>query len=238
MTLTLAVSRVRQTEFLALTGSIFDGVFLHALLCWRNLQLKTLIKVPTSARKASAYDRLIDMDLTRRCLDSKSEYNWAQAETFIDKIKDREDDGDFAYGDRAVPVGCYSILILRLRGERPGANPIFTETREQLHLAVRKSPQDAKLLSQLAAVDALMNNKDAAISEGHCAAEMLPISKDALDGPLMWINLAVVYAWTNESDLAFETQGRLTTTPCGIYYGQLRQEPYWEPLREDPRFGK
>jgi len=67
---------------------------------------------------------------------------------------------------------------------------------------------------------------------------MLPISKDAVDGPLIAINLAVVYAWTDELDLAFETLGHLTKTPSGIYYGNLKLEPYWEPLRKDPRFDK
>ena len=67
---------------------------------------------------------------------------------------------------------------------------------------------------------------------------MLPISKDAVNGPPIVVNLAVVYAWTNELDLAFDTLGSLTKTPYGIYYGQLEREPYWEPLRKDPRYEK
>ena len=38
-------------------------------------------------------------------------------------------------------------------------------------------------LSQLAVVDALLNNKETAISEAKRAVEMLPVSKDAVDGP-------------------------------------------------------
>ena len=52
------------------------------------------------------------------------------------------------------------------------------------------------------------------------------------------MNLAVVYAWTNEVDLAFEELGSLTKTPFGIFYGQLKRDPYWDPLRKDPRFEK
>jgi hypothetical protein len=90
----------------------------------------------------------------------------------------------------------------------------------------------------LAVVDALLNSEEAAISEAKRAVELLPISKDAVDGPLMVVNLAVVYAWTNESDLAFETLDSLAKTPHGIYYGQLKLDPYWDPLRKDPRFEK
>jgi hypothetical protein len=51
-------------------------------------------------------------------------------------------------------------------------------------------------------------------------------------------NLALVYAWTDELDLAFETLRSLTKVPSGIYYGDLKLDPYWDPLRKDPRFEK
>jgi hypothetical protein len=101
---------------------------------------------------------------------------------------------------------------------------------------VRKSSGNAKLLSQLAVVDALLNRKEVAIWGAKRAIEMLPVSKDAMDGPDIAMNLAVVYAWSNELDLAFETLGPLTKTPKGIYYGDLKLSSYWEPLRKDPRF--
>jgi hypothetical protein len=152
-------------------------------------------------------------------------------------MKDGDDNSDFAYAPRAVPIGCYSILLSRLRGEQPDTNPLFTATREQLNAKVEKSPQDAELLSQLAVVDALIN-KETAVLEAKRATEMLPISKDAVNGPPIVVNLAVVYAWTNELDLAFDTLRPLTKTPYGIYYGQLKRELYWEPLRKDPRYEK
>ena len=104
---------------------------------------------------------------------------------------------------------------------------------------IQRSPQNgAPLLSQLAVVDALLDNKKAAVSEAKRAVELLPISKDALQGPRILINLAVVYAWTNELDLAFATLDSLTKTPKGIYYGALKLDPIWDPLRKDPRFDK
>ena len=164
--------------------------------------------------------------------------DWRQGKEIIEKLKGSEDVSQFAYGRRPVPVGCYSILIARLQGERPDSNPGFAEVREQLNQKVEKSPDNANLLSLLAVVDALLDNKAAAVFEGKCAVEILPISKDALDGPAVMTNLALVYAWTNEIDLAFETLVPLTTMPFGVYYGQLKLDPYWDPLRKDPRFDK
>ena len=103
---------------------------------------------------------------------------------------------------------------------------------------VQSAPGEAKLLSKLAVVDALLNKKGLAIAEAKRAVEILPVSKDAIDGPSMLINLALVYAWTNELDLAFETLNPLTKMPVGLYLGFLKFEPYFDPLRKDPRFDK
>jgi serine/threonine protein kinase len=164
--------------------------------------------------------------------------DWPQAKELIEKMQGGEDEGNFAYGQIAVPVGCYSILLVRLQGEQAGANANFAQTREQLNQKVQKSPESAYLLSQLAVVDALLNNKEVAISEARRAVELPAIYKDAMDSPAMEMNLAVVYAWTNDLDLAFEKLSSLTKVPGGIFYGQLKRDPYWEPLRKDPRYEK
>jgi len=176
--------------------------------------------------------------LSLRLMFALVDRDWPEAREFIGKMGGGEDEGNFAYAPAAVPVGCYFILLARLQGEQPGANVSFSETREQLNQKVQKLPGYARLLSQLAVIDALLNNKDAALSEAKRAVEILPISKDAVFGPDMVMNLAVVYAWTDEFDLAFETLSPLTKMPCGIFYGLLKRDPYWEPLRKDPRFEK
>jgi tetratricopeptide (TPR) repeat protein len=164
--------------------------------------------------------------------------NWLQAKELIKKLKGDEDEGWFAYGGYPVPVGCYSIMLTRIQGDQPGTASNFAETREQLNQKVQKSPEIAPLLSQLAVTDALLDNKEAAISEAKRAVELARVSKDVLDSPGIRMNLAVVYAWTNEVDLAFEELDPLTKMPFGVFYGQLKRDPYWEPLRKDWRFEK
>jgi hypothetical protein len=88
-------------------------------------------------------------------------------------------------------------------------------------------------------LDALLNKKEIAISEAKRAVEMLPVSKDAVEGSVMLMNLAIVYAWTDELDLAFSTLEPLAKRQyANPYYGELKRDPYWEPLRQDPRYEK
>jgi TolB-like protein/Tfp pilus assembly protein PilF len=184
---------------------------------------------------ATADDRGV---LSWRLVCALYDHDWQQSAALIEQMKGGEDNGNFTYAAVPVPVGCYSILLARLHGEQSDANSAFPKVREQLNQKVQRSPGNAILLSNLAVVDALLAKKQDAIAEAKRAVEMLPTSQDAVDGPGILMNLAVVYTWTNELDLAFEKLGPLTKTPNGIYYGQLKLDPYWDPLRKDPRFEK
>jgi TolB-like protein/Tfp pilus assembly protein PilF len=164
--------------------------------------------------------------------------NWAEAKDLIQKMKGDEDAAQFAYATRAVPVECYSILIARLQGEQASTRADFAETRELLSRRVAPAWESGLLLSNLAVVDALMGRKDEAIDEAKRAVEMIPVFKDALEGPRVAMNLAVVYAWTDEPDLAFEQLEPLAKIPYGLYYSDLKLRPYFEPLRGSPRFEK
>lgn len=163
--------------------------------------------------------------------------DWAQAKELIEKLNGGDDEGGFANVSIRVPVGCYSILLARVQGGPTGTNSSFAETRAQLNQRAQKAPKNGQLLSQLAVVDALLNNKEIAIAEAKHAVELLQISQDAWFAPYVKLNLAVVYAWTNELDLAFETLTPLVKVPNN-FYGPLKREPYWDPLRQDPRYDK
>jgi tetratricopeptide (TPR) repeat protein len=163
--------------------------------------------------------------------------NWQQAKELIERLNG-EENGDFAYGGRPVPAACYSIEIARVQGEQPDQNHSLLEARERLNQMVQRSFEDAGLLSQLAVADALLNQKETAIAEGTRAVEMLPMSKDVVTRTGTLVNLAVVYAWANQPDLAFEILARMVKAPGLLCYGLLKSDPLWDPLRQDPRFEK
>jgi TolB-like protein/Tfp pilus assembly protein PilF len=167
-----------------------------------------------------------------------SDHDWNQATNLIRQMEPGNDDSNFTYSAVPVPVDCYLILLARAQGERTDTNPRFAEIREQLNQRFQASSGNAKLLSNLAVVDALLEKKTEAITEAKRAVEMLPVSKDAVEGPAVLTNLAAVYAWTNESESAFDLLETLVKMPNGLYYGNLKGDLYWEPLRKDERFAK
>jgi hypothetical protein len=57
-----------------------------------------------------------------------------------------------------------------------------------------------------------------------------------LEGPEYVTNLALVYAWTGERDRALEQLSNVVKVPDGPTYGELKLDPMWDELRDNPRF--
>jgi tetratricopeptide (TPR) repeat protein len=104
---------------------------------------------------------------------------------------------------------------------------------------VREAPNDSARHAQLGVVLARLGLKEAAINEGKKAVELLPESKDAVDGPQATAVLAQIYAWVGEHDEAFRLLDHLLTVPGeSLTVPMLKLDPVWDPLRGDPRFQK
>jgi len=104
--------------------------------------------------------------------------------------------------------------------------------------ALREQPDYAEALSVLAMNDAALGRKEDALKEGHRAAELLPTTKDAMTGAEVLRNLAITYAWAGEKELALKQLEELLPLYAPISYGQLKLHPWWDPLRDHPRFEK
>ena len=150
----------------------------------------------------------------------------------------------------ALPIdGCHRETILfprvwcegivaQMRGDTASARAALTGARNEMAKLVREQPAYAEALCALGMADAALGHKEDAIREGRRAAELLPVAKDAIVGPLLVQNLALIYALTDEKDLALEQLSIATKLPGYLSYGQLRLHPFWDPLRGDPRFDK
>jgi TolB-like protein/class 3 adenylate cyclase/Tfp pilus assembly protein PilF len=129
-------------------------------------------------------------------------------------------------------------LAARMKGDIADARAAFSEARQQQEKIVRADPHDGSQLCFLALIDAALDRKEKALREGRRAVELLPVTKDALNGADILYFYAVICAWTGELDLAFEQLETLAKIPAGVSYGDIRLDPFWDPLGRDPRFEK
>ena len=119
------------------------------------------------------------------------------------------------------------------------ANGAFFRARMQQEKAVSLQPQKGPTLSVLGLIDAALGRKEDALREGKRAVELMPVSKDTINGPLVVEFFAVIAAWTGEKDLAIQQLTlAIPQATSSIHYGFLKLHPYWDPLRGDPRFDK
>jgi len=150
----------------------------------------------------------------------------------------------------ALPIaGCYDDwipfprawcegVVAQMRGDKAAAHAAFIATRNEAAKLIADQPDYTEALCVLGMADAALGNKEDAIREGHRAVELLPVSKDAIRGPLLIEYLAVIYAWTGEKDRALQQLDEAAKLPSFLSYGRLRLRPRWDPLRSDPRFEK
>jgi serine/threonine-protein kinase len=132
--------------------------------------------------------------------------------------------------------------IARARGDKQKALAAFAAAREKMEAQQGDKPRDVDYFAGVAKLDAGLGRKEEAIREARQAVELLPFAKDSLNGPIMVANLALVYAWTGERDLALEQLEKVATLPGSwhdvVTYGDLLLNPCWDDLRGDPRFDK
>jgi serine/threonine-protein kinase len=128
--------------------------------------------------------------------------------------------------------------VARAKGDVIAAQAAFTTARTEQEAVVRAQPDAAPPLSILGVINAALGRKEEALREGRRAVELMPIAKDSTDGPEVVSNLAWIYAWTGERDLAIEQLEISAKNPAGPTYGMLRLSPVWDSLRGDPRFEK
>jgi len=152
---------------------------------------------------------------------------------------------DNAFGARGNSVAfshAYAKgLVARMKGDGDGARAAFNAARAEQEKVVRAQTDDLTQsveLCLLGLIDAALGRKQEALTEGRRAVELLPLTKNALDGADILYFYAVICAEVGERDLAIEQLKTVAKIPAGASYGELRLDPLWDPLRGDPRFEK
>jgi serine/threonine-protein kinase len=118
------------------------------------------------------------------------------------------------------------------------AHAAFTLARAKQESILREQPNYGPAVCVLGLIDAALGRKQEALREGRRALELLPPTKDAINGGHIQVFFAITCAWAGEKDLAIEQLTTLAPTTGYLTYGTLKLHPFWDPLRGDPRFEK
>jgi TolB-like protein/Tfp pilus assembly protein PilF len=190
------------------------------------------------------------------------ERNYAKAEEILQSAEEmakthkmlartQERNESFRHGVQLEKLG----RIARFRGEQEKAHGYFDAARPEFEEWLAKNPASithnpllqSHSSAYIAEIDAALSRKEDAIREGRNVAELWPLHRNARMGPNVHIIVAVAYMWSGERDAALQELAEVAKVPVpppdvdffqGLSAGELKLNPIWDPLRNDPRFDK
>jgi serine/threonine-protein kinase len=167
---------------------------------------------------------------------------WNHDPDSVSRISGQAAETTFVFNGVKYPKSWYQALAARMRGDAKAAEAAFTAARLEVEKAVLADASDGRALSLLAMIDAGLGRQELAVQEAEHACDLVTFENSGPSAPIVRCNLAVVYAWNGQPDLAISTLNSLVNRPAGSNlpaqptYGDFRWNPLWDPLRSDPRF--
>src|SRR5262249_12936922 len=133
----------------------------------------------------------------------------------------------------------------RLAGDTAGAKVTAEQARNTLEPFFKNEPDNPDLAEFLSLADAVLEQKNSAMTEIQRPIMLLPSAKGRVDGPNFEEGLALIQMTFGENNRAISTLTQLLQTPyLSLIYGTsvtaalLKIDPLWDPLRSDPAFQK
>jgi tetratricopeptide (TPR) repeat protein len=198
--------------------------------------------------KVAAMLHMGDLENARRTIDSLSPDGRVTTESFLLKVYLLLYERNYAEAARHVdrrteiadvdsflePASCFQGFIAHAENNSAKTAAAFGKCGEELRPQLRKKPIGDRL-STLALADAALGRREVAIDEAVRARELT----DEVSRFLIMLDLPKVYCWLGDRERALnELEKLLNEGAIGVNYGDLKFNPAWDPLRDDPRFEK
>jgi serine/threonine-protein kinase len=139
-----------------------------------------------------------------------------------------------------LPRSLFLTWAFRAAGKPAAAKDALVAVLDRTRAALVQRHDDADLHLALGLAEAERDHKDDALLEGRRAAALMPVSRDAVTGSGILVLLATLEVRVGENDAAFDHLRQALTLPSGmaISSAMLKLDPFWDPIRNDPRFAQ
>lgn len=135
-----------------------------------------------------------------------------------------------------LPIPLLEGMTLAAMGDSTRAQTAYAAALRVLEEKLAEYPDDYRVQSALALADAGLGRTDDAVRHGERAIALYPISKDALEAPVLIIDLALTYTMVGRYDAALDKLDEILSIPSILSAAWLEKDPRWDPLRRHPRF--
>jgi len=164
----------------------------------------------------------------------------------IPRLKEILAKPDPALGSITGELRFYLGWAQDVTGDHTAAQESWRQARSELEPFLKEQPENFGLMGVLALTSMGLGDKAAAFKLIELAMAVIPIEKDAVQGPIPIEILARVSARMGEPDRAIAALNKLLSIPYDGALAEnvpltpalLRLDPMFDPLRNDPRFQK
>ena len=141
-----------------------------------------------------------------------------------------------AWDGDTISLALAKGMVYRRRGNTSRARASFDSARLVADRMKQRYPTNDLYHALLGLALAGLGRHDEAIDEGRRALEIMPVSRDAMQGALWLANLARIYVLVGDTTRAVDELEEVFARPGQLSPAWLRVDPFWDSLRSSPRF--
>jgi TolB-like protein/Tfp pilus assembly protein PilF len=163
---------------------------------------------------------------------ARTKGDWAEA-IRLDKLQPYFDEDGTAHYVQAF----LGALAYYRSGDVQAARARFAGFPEKLRDRLAKEPDNVAVMEFLSGFESLLGHHDEAIRLARKAVDTLPVSVDAVDGPIGQFVLAYTYSTAGDKDQALQELARLVRMPYGQFnVYEFKVNGFMAGLSDDPRY--